>query len=127
MQSGDAENHNLVVVSSTVSPGSVNTKFRDVEKPVLTWEREIFDDMKMTGTTPNTHFGTDTNETKVTIGVASHPLAARLTGGPTVTSSAQTYHWGAPPATAIKAATIFNVPGRSAVFGYEVGAVMFGG
>ena len=71
VQSGEAYDHNLVVVSSTVSPGSVNTKFRDVEKPVLTWEREIFDDMKMTGTSSGTHHGTDTNETKVTISASS--------------------------------------------------------
>lgn len=124
--SGDAYGHNLVVVSSTVSPSSVNTKFRDVEIPVMTWESSIFDDMKMTGTTSGTHFGTDTSESKVTIAAAGHPLAAGLTGGPTVANSATTYSWGAPPATAIKAATIFNVPGRSAVFAYEPGAAMVG-
>jgi hypothetical protein len=65
-QTSDAYDHNLVVVSSTVTPSGTNqiaTKFRDVEKPVVTWEKDIFDDMLMTGATSGTHFGTDSSET----------------------------------------------------------------
>lgn len=125
--SDDAYSHHLVIISSTVTPGSsINTKFRDVQVPVVTWESGIFGHMKLTGTTSGTHFGTDASETKVTISTAAHPLAAGLTGGPTVTTSAQTYSWGAPGAAAAKAATIFGVPGRAAVFGYEPAATMVG-
>jgi alpha-tubulin suppressor-like RCC1 family protein len=115
----------VVVVSSTVSPTSVNTKFRDIAVPVVTWESAIFDDMKMTGTVSGTNFGTTTNQTQVAISTPTHPLAAGLSGTVTVSASS-TFDWGVVAATGVKAATIVSNTGRATDFGYEAGSTMVG-
>jgi alpha-tubulin suppressor-like RCC1 family protein len=115
----------VVVISSTVSPTSVNTKFRDVAVPVVTWESAIFDDMKMTGTASGTDFGTTTSQTQVAIATPSHPLAAGLTGTVAVSASS-TFDWGVVAATGVKAATIVSNTSRATVFGYELGSTMVG-
>ena len=47
--SADANGKALVVISSTVTPASVGTKFRTVAVPVITWESGLFTNMGMTG------------------------------------------------------------------------------
>ena len=54
-----------MLVSSTVTSGNVNTKFRTVVNPVLTWESTLFDDLGMTGTS-GTDFGTLSGQTRWT-------------------------------------------------------------
>src|SRR5688572_12140547 len=54
---GDATGKILVVVSSTVTPTQVGTKFKTVNVPVMTWESQIYDDMGMTPTSSG-NFGT---------------------------------------------------------------------
>ena len=46
----DATGKAVVVISSTVTPSSVGTKFRSVAVPVVTWESGLFANMGMTGT-----------------------------------------------------------------------------
>src|SRR6185295_13944058 len=43
----DATGKSLVVISSTVNPTDVNTKFRTVAVPVLLLESALYDDMGM--------------------------------------------------------------------------------
>ena len=93
----DAAGKALVLVSSTVTSADVNTKFRTVVNPVLTWESALLDDFGMTGTS-GTEFGTLSGQTQVDIVAPAHPLAAGLSGRVTVTSSAQTFTWGGPTA-----------------------------
>jgi len=120
-----ANNKTVVVISSTVTPASVGTKFRDVGVPVVSWESGNFADMKMTGTVSGTNFGTTTKQTQVAIATPSHPLAAGLTGTVTVSGSS-TFDWGVVAATGVKAATIVSNTGRATIFGYEAGSTMVG-
>ena len=126
----DANGKILVVISSTVSPTSVNTKFRSVAVPVLTWESQIYDDMGMTPTA-SSNFGTQTGQKNLVI-TPGHALAAGLSGNqlvfhemnnPALTS---TFNWGKPNGNASSIATIVGNSTRIAIFGYPAGASMPG-
>jgi gametolysin peptidase M11 len=128
--SADANGKALVVISSTVSPASVNTKFRTVAVPVLTWESELYDDLGMTPTTAG-NFGTQSGQKSLSI-TAGHPLAAGLSGTqlvfnePNTPSLTTSFNWGKPNANAARVATIPSDSTRFAVFGYLAGASMPG-
>ena len=122
----DATGKRIVIVSESVTPANVNTKYRTVAVPVLMLEPQLFDDMGMTGTTSGTNFGSTTGQTQITISNAAHPLAAGLTGNVTVVSAASSFGWGTPNANAVKAATILGNSTRATDFGYSSGAVMPG-
>lgn len=122
----DAAGKHLVVVSSTVSSGTVGTKFRDVSAGVLTWEAWLFDDFGMTGSTAGTDYGLAAGRAQVAVANASHSMAAGLSGTVTVVTSASDFMWGAPNAQAIRVATLAGDAGKAALFGYEAGAAMPG-
>jgi fibronectin type 3 domain-containing protein len=126
---GDASGKAIVVVSSTVASGDVNTKFRDVAVPVLVWENAVYDDMKMTSVTSGTDFGTLASQTSVVIVTPSHAMAAGKSGTVAVVNSGQTFPctWGVPnSSTAIKIASVVGNSTRLSIFGYEKGSVMVG-
>lgn len=124
--SGDASNKHVVVIAGSVVLSGSLTKFRDVTVPVVVSKDVLLDDMKMTGVTQNTHYGTTASQTQVTILNSTHPMAAGLSGTVTATSSAANFFWGAPPGTAQAVASIVGNSARRTVFGYETGAVMVG-
>ena len=119
----DAVGRELVIVSSTVSSSNVGVKFRDVNIPVLTWERYIFDDMDMIGSSND--YGTDGNEQEIRIRDASHPLAAGYSGYVDVVNGNQDFYWGNPRSTAAQVATTDNSSTRHTIFGYEKGSTMY--
>jgi glucose/arabinose dehydrogenase len=123
----DAAGKALVLVSSTVTSGNVNTKFRAVVNPVLTWESSLFDDLGMTGGASGTDFGTLSSQTEVDIVAPSHALAAGLSGRVAVISSPQTLSWGRPNGNAALVARPAGDTTRAVIFGYERGAAMPGG
>ncbi|MEK6281680.1 MAG: Ig-like domain-containing protein [Acidobacteriota bacterium] len=120
----DATGKALVVISSTVTPTSVGTKFRTVAVPVLTWESGIYNNMGMTGST-NKDFGTKTNSTQVSVTNPTHPLAAGFSGNTTVASSG-TFNWGKPNANAVSVAIVVGDTSKTLIFGYDAGGVMPG-
>ena len=122
----DAAGKALVLLSSTVTSTNVNTKFRAVVNPVLTWESNLFDDLGMTGAASGTDFGTLSGRTQIDIVAPAHPLAAGLSGRVTVTSSAQTFSWGRPNANAALVGRPAGDTTRAVIFGYEKGAAMPG-
>jgi len=119
-----AEGYGLVVVSSTVTPADVNTKLTSAAVPVITWEHDLFDDLKLTGATATDHNVTGATVTQVTATTGS-PLAGGLTGVRTVMSSSQSLSWGKPAAGAVLGASIATNQWGS--FGYEKGATIVGG
>ena len=122
----DALNQHIVVISSTVAPADVNTKFRDVTSPVVTWEREIFDDLGLTGPTAGTDFGTAASQTQVAITNAGHPLAGGLSGTVNVNGMSSDFGWGLPGTSSLKIATVAGDVNKALVFGYEAGAALTG-
>ena len=124
--SADALNQHIVVISSTGASADINTKFRDVTSPVVTWESEVFDDLGLTDTTAGTDFGIASSQTEVTIAGASHPLAAGLSGTVSVNGISGDFGWGLPGAGAHKIATLAGDANKTLVFGYESGATLSG-
>ncbi|MDQ1639864.1 MAG: hypothetical protein QOF62_3203 [Pyrinomonadaceae bacterium] len=121
----DATGKAVVVISSTVTPASVGTKFRAVNVPVVTWESGLFTNMGMTGST-NKDFGTLTKQTQVKILNAAHPMAAGLSGTVSVVTTSGTFGWGKPNANAAAVATAASDATKTVIFGYATGAVMPG-
>jgi uncharacterized repeat protein (TIGR01451 family) len=121
----DATGKAIVVISSTVTPTSVGTKFRTVAVPVVLWESDLYGNMGMTNTT-NTSFGTTTKQTQVKIINPSHPMADGMQGQPGVTNTSGTLSWGKPNANAVSVATVVGDTTKIVIFGYEQGAVMPG-
>ena len=124
VQSTDANGKTVVLISSTVTANNVLAKFRHVAVPVITWETDLYDDQGMTGSTAN-DFGTATGQTQVVITNSTHPLAAGLSGSPTVSPSS-TFSWGKPNGNPIGIATLFGDATRFVIFGYENMAAMTG-
>jgi hypothetical protein len=124
--SGDATGKLVVVISDTVSPSNVNTKFRTAAVPVVTLDAQLFDDMGMTGTVSGTNFGTTSSQKSVTINDAGHPMAAGLSGTVQVVSSNTTFAWGVPNSNAAKIATLTSNTSRATIFAYTSGAAMPG-
>lgn len=75
----DTTAQSVVVISSTLSSGTIRDKFKWVEKPVLIWENGAYDDFGMT----NTDRGTISNldPAIITLLNDTHPLASGLTAG----------------------------------------------
>ena len=121
----DANGKAVVVISSTVTPSSVGTKFRTVAVPVVTWESGLFANMGMTGST-NKDFGTVTKQTQVNIINTSHPMADGMNGQVGVTTTSGTLSWGKPNANAVPVASIVGDTSKIVIFGYEQGATMPG-
>lgn len=121
----DANGKALVVISSTVTPASVGTKFRTVTVPVITWESGLFFNMGMTGS-GNKDFGTKTNQTQISITNPTHPLAAGLSGNVTVVTSSGTFDWGKPNTNASSVGTAVGDAAKTLIFGYEQGVAMPG-
>jgi hypothetical protein len=139
----DAASKDVVVISSTITSSAVNTKFRDVAVPVVTWENAIYDDMGMTGATANVDYGTTSNQTDAGIytsacdrsvmytaavgyGDGCHDMTAGLTGTFRATRSSDTLSWGRPGASAVKIAYLPGDASKALVFGYDKGAAMPG-
>ncbi len=118
----------LVVISRSVSPSSVGTKYRNVAKPVLVNEPNLFaSDMGFvsgsTGTSGST--GATPGADSVDVQAAAGPLAAGLSGTIKVFNTAQDVTYGVPSATAILVAAL---PGQTKypIFAYETGVQMSG-
>jgi hypothetical protein len=63
--SGISEAGRVAVISESVSPASVNTKFRSVTVPVVVMEPLLFDDCGMTGLTSGTDYGSASSQTAI--------------------------------------------------------------
>ena len=120
-----ANGYGLVLISDTVAAAKLGATFRDVRVPVVVFEGNVFDDMKMTGTASN-DYGFSKYQTQLDMNPVSHPLAAGLSGRVTVTTKSVTYYWGLPSNDAIKIAKIKGAPSKLAIFAYDTNAQMVG-
>jgi hypothetical protein len=140
---GDATGKALIVVSSSVTSGDVNTKFTASAVPLITWENAILDDLGMTGTIGGTDYGTTDAQTQASIfasacdranmytaaknwGDGCQDLAGGQTGTFALYTAAGQFSWGKPNANAIKIASQANDANKVIDFAYETGAAMPG-
>ena len=122
----DAQGMDLIVISSSVTSSDINSTFRDIRIPLLTWENAIFDDLGMTGPTEGTDRGIAAGQSALAILDSGHPLAAGLTGTATVVGQPASFTWGSPNENAFHVAGQSGQPARVMIFGYQAGATMPG-
>src|SRR6185436_4801448 len=113
----DANGRGLVVISESVDPADVGTKFTNAAVPMVVCEPVQFRDLKMTGGVWGTDKGAATNQTKLQI-PAGHPLAAGLSGQVTVVTAAAKFIWGNPASAARKVAAIVGSTTKRGIFAY---------
>ncbi|MBN3792025.1 hypothetical protein [Burkholderia sp. Ac-20353] len=120
-----ARDADLVVISSTVSSKNVAAGWRTLDKPLVTWENDLLDDLAMTGKRHDVDFGETGKERYVWLVNAPHPIAAGLPAGATNVYGKQApMSWGKPGLGASIIATVYGQPDKAAIFAYEKGATM---
>jgi subtilisin family serine protease len=126
--SSDATGRDVVVISGSVSPGSVSTKFNNVAVPVIVMHWDLFDEMRMTGNKAGDR-NVQTGQTQVKLLNNTHPLAGGLPTAfdPTVYSSSDSLNWGKVASGAVSVASLTSDTTRSSLFGYNIGATMQSG
>ncbi|EPF79680.1 hypothetical protein GCM10025882_19470 [Acinetobacter gyllenbergii] len=118
-------NTDLVIISSTVASKNLQSGWRQLPIPLMTWENDYLDDLAMTGKRIDTDFGEVEKERYLWLVNAPHPLSAHLSAGTRNVYKAQApMSWGKPGLGATIIATIYGQPEKVAIWGYEKGATM---
>lgn len=121
--SADANGKTVVLISSSAPAANVTNRFTGSTTPVVVWQKDLFDDLGLTGTNA-TNFGVSASQTNVVIQNSLHPLAAGLSGTVTAATNAISFAWGQPGSNAVKIATIVGDTSKVAIFGYEKGSLL---
>ncbi len=119
----------VILVASSVSASTFGAKVRDVAIPVVTWEEEIFDDMRFNTAASGdaNNWATGDTQTHVRMVNSSHPLAAGYTGDVKVFDNVNQMPWSQQMASgAIKIATTTFDSNKTSIFGFDKGAQMIG-
>jgi hypothetical protein len=121
-----AKGKDLVVISESVNAFEVANKYTFVTIPVIVWENDIFDDMRMTGKRLRVDYGTYTKgATALQLFNAPHPLSAGLAAGVhEILRKPAPINWGRPGLGATIIATLPDQPDKVTIFAYEKGATM---
>lgn len=121
----------LVLMSSTVRSNQFTAdrpaiaRWRDMGVPLVTWENDLLDDLRMTGLRRDSDFGEMETGHYIWLVRASHPMAASLPAGLGTWTEARTpAGWGKPGLGADIIMTWPGEPDKATLFGYEAGATM---
>jgi len=122
----EAEQYDLVVLSSVVQSRELaDSALKHVRVPLLTWENDLYDSLRLTGREKHEVYGEVEKEHYIRIVNAPHPLAAGLPAGKTYVYPRDTsMGWGTPARSAIVIATLPGNLDKAVIFGYEKGATM---
>ncbi|MDN7180956.1 hypothetical protein M0D69_23760 [Caballeronia sp. SEWSISQ10-4 2] len=120
------EGEDLVVISSVVSARDMTgTSYKNVNVPLVTWEADLFDSLRLTGAKKGEDFGEVEKEHYINVVNAPSPLAGGLAAGKRwVYPRDDEMGWGKPAPGATIIATIPGEPQHAVVFAYEKGATM---
>ncbi len=121
-----ANGKDLVVISDSVAPDKVGSKFSLVSIPVIAYENAVYDELGLTGPVSGTDFGGTRDSTQLRM-TGWHPLTAGLSGVVTVGTEVARFSWGKPGAAAVVAATLKGSSSRATIFAYEAGAQLANG
>jgi hypothetical protein len=129
----------LIVISSTADARLLQGKYADVKIPVFTWNTYLYPEMKMTGPHLHTdyeivdpqHFFARSYSELYGFGAGNTSEIARAAGLKpqlfgTLYLEPQTVGWGRPAEGATTIVTFEGDPGKSGVFAYERGSMMYG-
>jgi hypothetical protein len=121
-----AKGMDLVVVSESINANEVANKYTLLTIPVVVWENDIYDDMRMTGKRLRVDYGTlSPGVTALQFWNAPHPLSAGLSAGKhEVLRTPAPINWGRPGLGATIIATLPDQPDKATIFAYEKGATM---
>ena len=121
-----AKGKDLVVISESVNAFEVANKYTLLTIPVVVWENDIYDDMRMTGKRLRADYGTlSSGATAMQLYNAPHPLSAGLSAGKhEVLRAPAPINWGRPGLGATIIATLAGDPDKVTIFAYEKGATM---
>ncbi|MEZ5216315.1 MAG: immunoglobulin domain-containing protein [Ilumatobacteraceae bacterium] len=112
----------LVIVSSAVSPTTMADLDPALPVPILVWESYLFDDLRLSAAGSEDGGG---SQTKVSVKLPQHPLAAGAAGTVTVVSKPGPLSLAKPGSDAEVVAT--SNTGRPTLFAYETGATLVDG
>jgi hypothetical protein len=113
----------LIIVSSSVSAGTLEDEFRGSRVPVLVMDSGVFDDMQMTDEDESQQEGTEQGR-DISIVNDTHPIAAGLKGQILVSNTISALQWGVPGRGATIIATLAADPTKATIFAYDAGAEM---
>ncbi|WDS37018.1 hypothetical protein [Pseudoxanthomonas sp.] len=121
-----AAGYDLVVLSSVVqSREMADTAFKDTKVPLLTWENDLMDSLRLTGRRKGVDYGEVEKEHYIRIINAPHALAGGVPNGKTYVYPRDVMMgWGVPARAATVIATLPGEPDKAVVFAYEKGATM---
>jgi hypothetical protein len=121
-----AKGKDLVVISESVNAFEVANNYTLLTIPVVVWENDIYDDMRMTGKRLRADYGTlSSGATAMQLYNAPHPLSAGLSAGKhEVLRAPAPINWGRPGLGATIIATLAGDPDKVTIFAYEKGATM---
>ncbi|MCS7062446.1 MAG: PQQ-dependent sugar dehydrogenase [Methylacidiphilales bacterium] len=123
----DAQGKSLIYISSTVLSANVGNKFTNVTVPIICGESFLFDDLLMTGPTPNVNYGTLFNQTVgITSNNANDVLLTDVPKSSTValTLAPSTFTWGNPIGNFVTSAWSTHNVAQAILFRFEKGATM---
>ena len=117
----DATDKCAVILSSVGTADLIHPDFRELDKPLITWEPNLFDILGYVGTdNVGTYEGTD-----IEIQMGEHPLAMGHVGAVTIHMGTGLIGWGLAPGEAI-VASVPGVPSQAAIVAFETNAPMPG-
>jgi hypothetical protein len=118
----------FVIISESVDAIDVDTKYRYVTVPLLTFENDLLGELGMTALKNGRDYGTDDGQRFIWLVNAPHPLAAGLAAGiqNVLGDEHCKMNWGKPGLGAVTIATLRGEPEKAAIFAYEKGATMNG-
>jgi hypothetical protein len=125
-QAEDVGDNCLVVLSPLGGAVDVEDKFRDVVVPVVTWEYNLYDNMRMVDPL-GVGWGIADPLDQIEITNPAHPLAAGLVGAVSVYAGGGRISWGMPVGDVEIVATLPGDPSRATIFAFEAGAAMAAG
>lgn len=121
-----AQGEDLVIISSVVSARDMTgTGFKNVCVPLVTWESDLFDSLRLTGSRKDEDFGEIKKEHYINVVNAPSSLAGGVPAGKRwVYPRDQEMGWGRPAPGATVIATVPGEPQHAVVFAYEKGTTM---
>ena len=126
VESKDASDKDLVILSESARSTKVGTKFRDVSVPVICSEPWLFSHLGMTGHKKKVDYGRKSHQRSILIINAHHPLCATCSKEVRVCSKSFFMGWGVPGENAIAVAGLAREPHKCTIFAYDAGVEMPG-
>ena len=114
----------VVVISESVTSADVNTKLKNVAAPLVSFEPSLFDDLGFVDPSNAANYGAEAGQTGVALQAASSAPLGNVSV--TLTTSAQSFAWAKPVASATRLATLVGDNSRVTIFSFDSGSALFG-